>query len=43
MQSLIHKKDKAIKMFEKLTQQTNREFKIDTREFNKTINLPKFI
>jgi len=43
MQSLIHKKDKAIKMFEKLTQQTNKEFKIDTREFNKTINLPKFI
>ncbi len=43
MQSLLHKKDKAIKMFEKLTQQTNRDFKIDMREFNKTINLPKFI
>ena len=43
MQSLLHKKDKAIKMFEKLTQQTNRDFKVQTRDFNKTINLPKFI
>lgn len=43
MQSLIHKKDKAIKMFEKLTQQTNKDFTIKTREFNKQINLPKFI
>jgi hypothetical protein len=43
MQSLLHKKDKAIKMFEKLTQQTNRDFKIQTRDFNKTITLPKFI
>lgn len=43
MQSLIHKKDKAIKMFEKLTQQTNKDFTIKAREFNKQINLPKFI
>jgi len=43
MQSLIHKKDKAIKMFEKLTQQTNKDFTIKTREFNKQIILPKFI
>ena len=43
MQSLIHKKDKAIKMFEKLTQQTNKDFTIKTKEFNKNITLPKFI
>jgi len=30
-------------MFEKLTQQTNKDFTIKTREFNKQINLPKFI
>ena len=43
MQSLIHKKDKAIKMFEKLTQQTNKEFKIDTKGYDKNLIKPMFI
>lgn len=43
MQSLIQKKDKAIRMFEKLTKQTNADFKIETRKFDKSIALPKFI
>lgn len=43
MQSLLIKRDKAVKMFEKLTQQTNTDFTIKTKEFNKPINLPKFI
>lgn len=43
MQSLIHKKDKAIEMFQKLAQQTNEEFIINKRESNKSIILPKFI
>ena len=43
MQSLIVKKDKAIKMFEKLSQQTNRDFTIATRKTDKNIVLPKFI
>lgn len=43
MQSLLVKKDKAIKMFEKLTQQTNTDFTIKTKEFNKEIIIPKFL
>jgi hypothetical protein len=43
MQSLLVKRDKAIKMFEKLTQQTNSGFIVKTKEFNKPITLPKFI
>lgn len=43
MQSLLVKRDKAIKMFKKLTEQTNTEFAIKTKEFNKPITLPKFI
>lgn len=43
MQSLLIKKDKAIKMFEKLSQQTNTDFTIKTKEFNKSITKPKFI
>jgi hypothetical protein len=43
MQSLLIKRDKAIKMFEKLTQQTNSDFTIKTKEFNKEIILPKFL
>ena len=43
MQSLLVKRDKAIKMFEKLTQQTNSEFIVKTKKFNKPITLPKFI
>jgi hypothetical protein len=40
MQSLTVKKDKAISMFENLTKQTNSDFKIVNKEFNKPINLP---
>ncbi len=37
------KKDKAISMFENLTKQTNSDFKIQRKEFNKNIQLPNFI
>ena len=43
MQSLLIKRDKAIKMFEKLTEHTNSDFTIKTKEFNKQVTLPKFI
>jgi SNF2 family DNA or RNA helicase len=43
MQSLNVKKDKAIKMFKELTSQTNSDFKISTKEFNKKITLPNFL
>jgi len=43
MQSLLVKKDKAIKMFEKLTKQTNSDFTIKNKEFNKQVITPKFI
>lgn len=43
MESLMIKKDKAIKMFDNLINQTNSDFTITKREFNKQIELPKFI
>ncbi len=43
MQSLLIKRDKAIRMFEKLTQQTNSNFIVKKKEFNKKVTLPKFI
>lgn len=43
MESLLVKKNKAISMFENLTKQTNSDFKIKTREFNKPITLPSFL
>lgn len=43
MESLMVKKEKAINMFETLTKQTNAEFIITKKEFNKKIELPKFI
>jgi len=43
MESLMVKKNKAIQMFENLALQTNSEFKIDKKEFNKPIQLPKFL
>lgn len=43
MQSLLVKKDKAVRMFEKLTQQTNSDFSIKAKEFNKKIMLPDFL
>lgn len=43
MQSLLVKKDKAVRMFEKLTQQTNSDFLIKSKEFNKEVIKPKFL
>jgi len=43
MESLMIKKDKAIQMFENLTTQVNSDFRIDKKEFNKKIKLPKFL
>jgi hypothetical protein len=43
LDSLIVKKDKAIQMFEKLINQTNSDFEIKNKEFNKQIIMPKFL
>lgn len=43
MQSLKVKKDKAIQMFQKLTENTNSDFKIKTKGFDKPITLPQFV
>lgn len=43
MESLVVKKRKAINMFENLTQQTNGDFKIEKKLFDKQIQLPTFI
>jgi hypothetical protein len=43
LDSLLIKKDKAIKMFEKLIEHTNSDFKVDIKAFNKNIKLPNFI
>jgi len=43
MESLLVKKDKAVSMFENLTKQTNSDFKIDKKDFNKIIQLPNFL
>lgn len=43
MQSLLIKRDKAIRMFENLTKQSNTEFTIKSKEFNKKTIFPKFI
>lgn len=43
MESLMVKKDKAIQMFENLTAQTNSDFKITKKEFDKEIKLPSFL
>lgn len=43
METLMIKKDKAINMFEQLTNQTNKDFKITNKQFNKPVQLPKFI
>ena len=43
LDSLIVKKDKAIKMFEKLINQTNSGFEIKNKEFNKEVITPKFL
>ena len=43
MESLMVKKDKAINMFENLTKQTNSDFTITKKEFNKAVQLPNFL
>lgn len=43
MESLMIKKQKAIEMFANLTTQTNSDFKIVKKEFDKQIQLPNFI
>jgi hypothetical protein len=43
MESLVVKKQKAISMFENLTKQTNSDFTIIKKEFNKPVTLPSFI
>ena len=43
MESLMVKKDKAINMFENLTKQTNSDFTINRKQFNKQIKLPSFL
>jgi len=43
MESLMIKKEKAIEMFENLSAQTNSDFKIVKKEFNKKVKLPKFV
>lgn len=43
MESLMIKKEKAIQMFEKLAKQTNSDFKIERKDFDKQIQLPSFL
>lgn len=43
MESLMIKKDKAIKMFENLTAHANSDFTITKKEFNKPITLPSWM
>lgn len=43
MKSLMVKKNKAISMFENLIKNTNESYKIETKQFDKKISLPKFI
>src|SRR6478609_7482092 len=43
MESLIVKKDKATTMFENLINQTNGNFNVTKKEFNKQITLPSFL
>lgn len=43
LDSLLIKKEKAIKMFEKLINQTHSKYEEKTKEFNKIIELPNFI
>lgn len=43
LDSLMVKKDKAIKMFDNLIKATNSDFKIIHKQFNNNINAPKFL
>ena len=43
MKSLIVKKNRAIQMFDRLTKQTNAEYKIEEKKFTQEIIKPKFL
>lgn len=43
MDSLIAKKEKAIHMFENLTNQTKKEFVLENKQFDKQVKLPNFL
>jgi hypothetical protein len=43
LNSLLIKKDKAIKMFENLIKESNSDYKIENKEFNKKLVKPKFL
>lgn len=43
IETLLTKRDKAIKMFEQLSEHTNSDFRIVKKEFNKQIQLPNFL
>lgn len=43
MKSLQVKKEKAVQMFQKLSENTNNDFKITSKGFNKPITLPNFL
>lgn len=43
MESLSIKKQKAIEMFQHLSENVNSSYNIEVKEFNKTIHLPKFL
>lgn len=43
LKSILVKSEKAVEMFKKLTAQTNKDFSIKSKEFNKEIILPKFL
>jgi len=43
IETLLLKRDKAIKMFEQLSEHTNSDFKIVKKEFDKEIQLPNFL
>lgn len=43
LKSILVKSEKAVDMFKKLTAQTNKDFTIKSKEFNKEIILPKFL
>lgn len=43
MESLIVKKDKANEMFARLTKETNKDFKITVKDFDKPLVIPSFL
>lgn len=43
LKSILVKSEKAVEMFKKLTAQTNKDFTIESKEFNKEVILPKFL